>query len=140
MLFNAANALRSALLSVGSIFTVKVALPAKSVVCSLPCTLTPFTLSMISLTTLPVAALPLGRLPDTWILKLSFKTLIVLGIEVELNVVLLTLTSSLIRIRSLVTALTAPDSSMIVAVNTKLLAAASLSFCILLKPAGTRTV
>ena len=95
---------------------------------------------MISLTTLPVAALPLGRLPDTWILKLSFKTLIVLGIEVELNVVLLTLTSSLIRIRSLVAVLLAPDSSMIAAVNAKPPAFSSCALRSADNPAGTLTL
>ena len=73
--------------------------------------MTPDRLSMVNLTTLPAAALPLGRLPDTWILKLSFRTLTLLGIEVEFNRVALTATVSLIMTGLLPTVLLAPDSS-----------------------------
>ena len=95
---------------------------------------------MVNLTTLPAAVLPLERLPDTWILKLSFKTLTTLGIEVELKVVALTATVSLIITGLLTTVLLTPESSMIAAVNAKLPAASSASFCACVKPAGTRTV
>ena len=119
---------------------VKVTLPAASVVCVLPWTLMPVTLPMVSLTTLPAAALPLGRLPDTWILKLSFRTLTTLGIEVALSVVSLTLTLSLIRTGALVTVLLAPDSSTIIAVSAKVLAFSSCALRSVDNPAGTLTL
>ena len=116
------------------------ALPAAFVVWLLPWILTPATSSRTSLTTLPAAALPLGRLPDTWILKLSFKTLTLLGIDVELNMVALTATLSLTMTGMLTTVLLTPESSIIAAVNAKLPAALSLSFWACVKPAGMRTV
>src|SRR5690606_11916283 len=119
---------------------IKVALPAASVVWVLPWTLMPVTLSMVSLTALPAAAQPLRRLPDTWILKLSFKTLTTLGIEAALSVVSLTLTLSLIRTGALVAVLLAPDSSIIVAVNAKLLAFSSCILRSVDNPAGTLTL